>query len=169
MRLPLVTIDGEDARDFDDAVYCERKGKGWRLIVAIADVSHYVKPGTALDAEARYRGNSVYFPERVIPMLPEILSNGLCSLNPQVDRLCMACDMEITAAGVVEKYRFYPAVMRSQARLTYNKVAAMLVEGDDKLRARFASLLDTLEPATIMPLNCNSCHSGKHIIPVYGC
>ncbi|MEJ2393140.1 MAG: ribonuclease R [Gammaproteobacteria bacterium] len=144
-KLPLVTIDGEDARDFDDAVFCERKGKGYRLIVAIADVSHYVQPGTALDAEARYRGNSVYFPERVIPMLPEILSNGLCSLNPQVDRLCMACEMDISASGVLKKYRFYPAVMYSHARLTYDKVAAMLVDQDAELRGQYADLLPHLE------------------------
>lgn len=144
-RLPLVTIDGEDARDFDDAVFCERKGKGFRLIVAIADVSHYVKPRTALDGEAANRGNSVYFPERVIPMLPEILSNGLCSLNPLVDRLCMACEMEISHAGVLKKYRFFPAVMHSHARLTYTKVAAMLVEQDAKLRDQYQALLPHLE------------------------
>jgi ribonuclease R len=144
-QLPLVTIDGEDARDFDDAVYCERKGKGFRLIVAIADVSHYVKPGTALDAEARHRGNSVYFPERVIPMLPEILSNGLCSLNPLVDRLCMACEMDIAPNGVLKKYRFFPAVMHSHARLTYTKVAAMLVEQDAGLRMQYQELVPHLE------------------------
>jgi len=144
-RLPLVTIDGEDARDFDDAVYCERKGKGFRLIVAIADVSHYVKPGTALDAEAKHRGNSVYFPERVIPMLPEILSNGLCSLNPQVDRLCMACEMDISAGGALKKYRFFPAVMHSHARLTYTKVAAMLVDQDLELRNQYHELVPHLE------------------------
>ncbi len=120
--LPLVTIDGEDARDFDDAVYCQPEGRGFRLWVAIADVSHYVKPGTALDKEAYERGNSVYFPRRVIPMLPEELSNGLCSLNPKVDRLCMVCEMEIASTGSIKKYRFYPAVMHSKARLTYNMV-----------------------------------------------
>jgi ribonuclease R len=144
-RLPLVTIDGEDARDFDDAVYCERKGKGFRLIVAIADVSHYVEPGTALDAEAKHRGNSVYFPERVIPMLPEVLSNGLCSLNPLVDRLCMVCDMEINASGALKQYRFYPAVMHSHARLTYTKVAAMLVDQDPSLRNQYRELVPHLE------------------------
>jgi ribonuclease R len=136
--LPLVTIDGESAKDFDDAVYCEPLGgpgakggrTGFRLIVAIADVSHYVRHGDALDLEARERGNSVYFPRRVIPMLPERLSNGLCSLNPEVDRLCVACDMEISADGEIGKYRFYPAVMRSRARLTYTKVAAVI--GDPK-------------------------------------
>jgi len=143
--IPLVTIDGEDARDFDDAVYCERVGKGYRLIVAIADVSHYVHPGTALDREAQARGNSVYFPNHVIPMLPEILSNGLCSLNPKVDRLCMACEMEVSARGEITDYRFFEAVMRSQARLTYTKVAAMLVDKDAALRKEYALLLPHLE------------------------
>jgi ribonuclease R len=143
--LPLVTIDGEDARDFDDAVYCERSGKGYRLVVAIADVSAYVRPGTALDQEAILRGNSVYFPNYVIPMLPEILSNGLCSINPQVDRLCMVCDMRISARGKIEEHRFYEGVMRSHARLTYSKVAAMLVDGDAALRHEYAALLPHLE------------------------
>ncbi|WP_344807648.1 ribonuclease R [Allohahella marinimesophila] len=126
-KVPLITIDGEDARDFDDAVYCERKkGGGWRLYVAIADVSHYVRPGTPLDKEAVNRGTSVYFPSRVVPMLPEVLSNGLCSLNPDVDRLCMVCEMTVSQQGRLSGYRFYEAVMRSQARLTYNKVAAYL-------------------------------------------
>jgi ribonuclease R len=120
--LPLVTIDGETARDFDDAVFAEKQGHGWRLVVAIADVSHYVQPGTALDREARERGNSVYFPRRVIPMLPEKLSNGLCSLNPGVDRLAMVCDMTIDDHGEITDYRFYPAVFRSHARLTYDQV-----------------------------------------------
>jgi ribonuclease R len=120
--LPLVTIDGETAKDFDDAVYCERKGKGFRLIVAIADVSHYVKDGDPLDRDARERGTSVYFPRRVIPMLPEALSNELCSLKPDVDRLCMVCDMDVTAEGRIAKYDFYPAVMHSRARLTYTQV-----------------------------------------------
>lgn len=124
--LPLVTIDGETAKDFDDAVYCRREpigGKqGFRLWVAIADVSHYVRHGDPLDLDARERGTSVYFPRRVIPMLPEKLSNGLCSLNPEVERLCMACEMEITGTGEVARYQFYPAVMRSQARLTYTQV-----------------------------------------------
>ena len=126
--LPLVTIDGETAKDFDDAVFAEAlpKGKGWRLVVAIADVSHYVRPGSALDTEATARGNSVYFPRRVIPMLPEKLSNGLCSLNPDVDRLAMVCDAQIDASGEVTKYRFYPAVIRSRARLTYNQVWSWL-------------------------------------------
>ena len=120
--LEFVTIDGETARDFDDAVFCRREGKGFRLWVAIADVSHYVRHGDALDMEARERGTSVYFPRRVIPMLPEKLSNGLCSLNPQADRLAMACEMEITASGEVSGYKFYPAVIRSHARLTYTEV-----------------------------------------------
>src|SRR5713226_2612426 len=121
-ELGLVTIDGETAKDFDDAVFCRREARGWRLWVAIADVSHYVRHGDALDLEARERGTSVYFPRRVIPMLPEKLSNGLCSLNPQADRLAMACEMEITASGEVSGYKFYPAVIRSHARLTYTEV-----------------------------------------------
>lgn len=143
--MPLVTIDGEDSMDFDDAVYCERSGKGWRLVVAIADVSSYVEPGSALDAEARVRGNSVYFPGRVIPMLPEALSNNLCSLNPDVDRLCMVCDMTITPSGKLSKYSFYQAVMRSAARLTYTKVAAMLVDGDKRLRSEYKAVLPHLK------------------------
>lgn len=126
----LVTIDGEDARDFDDAVYCEPakvgRGKGWRLLVAIADVSHYVKTGAPIDVDAYDRATSVYFPRRVIPMLPEKLSNGLCSLNPDVDRLCMVCDMLVNGKGEVHAYQFYPAVMHSHARFTYTEVAAIL-------------------------------------------
>ena len=125
-HLPLITIDGETARDFDDAVYCERDGKDYRLYVAIADVSHYVHDNDPLDRAAFERGNSVYFPRRVIPMLPEVLSNGLCSLNPQVDRLCMVCEIQLTTAGDYQDYQFYPAVMRSHARLTYNEVATLL-------------------------------------------
>jgi len=143
--LPLVTIDGEDARDFDDAVYCERTPAGWRLIVAIADVSHYVQPGTALDREAETRGNSVYFPERVIPMLPEVLSNGLCSLNPEVDRLCMACEMMISRDGKISRSRFLEGVMRSQARLTYTEAAAIVVENDKTVRKRYQPLVPHLE------------------------
>lgn len=120
--MPLVTIDGADARDFDDAVYAERSGEGWRLIVAIADVSHYVRPQDSLDSEARHRGTSVYFADRVVPMLPESLSNGLCSLKPDVDRLCMVCDMHVTGQGKVTESGFYRAVMRSAARLTYDQV-----------------------------------------------
>lgn len=143
-NLPLVTIDGEDARDFDDAVYCEKHNKGWKLWVAIADVSYYVRLRSALDVEAHNRGNSVYFPNRVVPMLPEILSNGLCSLNPQVDRLCMVCEMQISAKGKLTDYRFYEAVMNSHARLTYTKVAKML-EGDEELRTRYSTLVPHLE------------------------
>src|SRR3569833_2333487 len=142
---PLVTIDGEDARDFDDAVYCEPHGKGWRLLVAIADVSSYVNIGTALDDHARLRGTSVYFPGRVIPMLPEILSNGLCSLNPHVDRLCLVCEMSISSAGVVRGARFFEAVMRSAARLTYTEVAAAVVERDVKTREQVQVVLPQLE------------------------
>lgn len=142
--LPLVTIDGEDARDFDDAVYCEtKKSGGWRLWVAIADVSYYVRPETALDEEAIGRGNSVYFPSQVIPMLPEKLSNGLCSLNPDVDRLCMVCEMTISAAGKLSGSKFYPALMRSHARFTYTKVAAIL-DGDKALNQQYASLVPDL-------------------------
>ena len=143
--LPLVTIDGEDARDFDDAVFCERRGDHWRLIVAIADVSSYVEPDSALDREAGRRGTSVYFPGRVVPMLPEALSNGLCSLNPQVDRLCLACEMQIDDRGAIRRSRFFEAVMRSHARLTYTEVAAMLVERDRRARDRHASLVPHLE------------------------
>ncbi|GGP26370.1 ribonuclease R [Silvimonas amylolytica] len=139
--LPLVTIDGETARDFDDAVYAEKKGKGWRLVVAIADVSHYVQPGDALDVTSIERGNSVYFPRRVIPMLPEELSNGLCSLNPDVDRLCMVCDMQVSATGNIKKYKFYPAVMHSKARLTYTKVWDMLEEPKGKLAKQYKKVL----------------------------
>jgi len=143
-KLPLVTIDGETARDFDDAVYCEPEKGGYRLVVAIADVSHYVQTGDALDREAILRGNSVYFPRRVIPMLPEELSNGLCSLNPRVDRLCMVCDMHISNSGEIEKYRFYPSVMHSKARLTYTQVAAMLAEPDGELAVSNAAIVPHL-------------------------
>jgi ribonuclease R len=159
--LPLVTIDGETAKDFDDAVYCEpippgrsaakagagpeghRGGEagGFRLVVAIADVSHYVQHGDALDTEARNRGNSVYFPRRVIPMLPEKLSNGLCSLNPQVARLAVVCDMRVDARGEIGSYRFYPAVFRSHARLTYTEVASMLEDASSEAASRHRALL----------------------------
>ncbi|MAV72723.1 MAG: ribonuclease R [Halieaceae bacterium] len=128
-HLGLVTIDGEDARDFDDAVYCEAEGSGFRLWVAIADVSHYVQIGSALDEEAFNRGNSVYFPERVVPMFPEVLSNGLCSLKPNVDRLAMVCEMVIDAQGQVTDSSFYEAVIHSHARLTYTQVGAVLENG----------------------------------------
>ena len=148
--VPLVTIDGEDARDFDDAVYCEPakvgRAKGWRLLVAIADVSHYVENGSAIDIDAYDRATSVYFPRRVIPMLPEKLSNGLCSLNPDVERLCMVCDMLVTAKGDVHAYQFYPAVMFSHARFTYTEVAAILsnTKGPEaaKRKARVQDLLN---------------------------
>ncbi|ORT50726.1 exoribonuclease R [Vibrio sp. qd031] len=142
--LPLVTIDGEDARDFDDAVFCEKKKSGgWRLWVAIADVSYYVRPDTALDKEAIHRGNSVYFPSQVVPMLPEVLSNGLCSLNPQVDRLCMVCEMTISATGKLSGYKHYEAVMNSHARLTYNKVNDIL-EGNAELIDRYQAVVPHL-------------------------
>ena len=146
--LPLVTIDGETAKDFDDAVYCERQGKdgkgGFRLVVAIADVSHYVQAERDLDRDAYERGNSVYFPRRVIPMLPEKLSNGLCSLNPHVERLCMVCDMLITARGEVHAYQFYPAVMRSHARFTYTEVAAILANTRGPEAAKYAERVQDL-------------------------
>lgn len=143
--LPLITIDGEDARDFDDAVYCEpKKGGGWRLWVAIADVSFYVRPRSALDKEAGLRGNSVYFPSQVVPMLPEALSNGLCSLNPQVDRLCMVCEMTISDKGKLSGYTHYEAVMNSHARLTYNKVHDIL-EGNEEMRERYQPLVPHIE------------------------
>ena len=129
--LPLLTIDGETARDFDDAVFAEKIGRNYRLVVAIADVSHYVRSDDAIDKDAYQRATSVYFPRRVIPMLPESLSNGICSLNPDVERLCMVCDMTITYAGNVKEYRFYPAVMRSHARLTYTQVWQWLEGGGE--------------------------------------
>lgn len=143
--LPLVTIDGADARDFDDAVHARPEGKGWRLWVAIADVSAYVKPGSALDTEGQLRGNSVYFPERVIPMLPEALSNGLCSINPDVDRLCMVCEMHVAPDGKVDNSEFYPAVMRSHARLTYDLVAEALLHPRVAEREGIEHVLDHLK------------------------
>ena len=146
--VPLVTIDGEDARDFDDAVYCEAakvgRSKGWRLIVAIADVSHYVKSGEAIDDDAYERATSVYFPRRVIPMLPEKLSNGLCSLNPNEDRLAMVCDMLVTASGDIRAYQFYPAVICSHARFTYTEVAAILANTRGPEAARREELVPQL-------------------------
>ena len=143
--IPLVTIDGEDARDFDDAVYCEQANDGWRLLVAIADVAHYVKLNSALDKNAYERATSVYFPGRVIPMLPEEISNGLCSLNPDVDRLCMVCEMHVDNEGEVNNYSFYEAVFRSHARLTYNQVADAIVEKNDAARKLLSHLLPHLE------------------------
>lgn len=143
--VPLVTIDGADARDFDDAVFCSKTSKGWKLLVAIADVSHYVQPGSALDLEARNRSTSVYFPEQVIPMLPEVLSNGLCSINPDEDRLSMVCEMLINEQGQVTRAKFFDAVMRSHARLTYDKVSAMLEDNHTKLRKKYNAVLPHLE------------------------
>jgi ribonuclease R len=143
-ELPLVTIDGEDAKDFDDAVYAEPHPSGFRLIVAIADVSHYVRPGTAVDTEAKERGTSVYFPTRVIPMLPHALSDKLCSLAPHVDRLCFAADMVINKHGALKSARFYPAVMRSAARLTYTLAYEALFKGTPAARNQLGPLLDKL-------------------------
>jgi ribonuclease R len=146
-QLPLVTIDGADAKDFDDAVYAERlEAGGFRLLVAIADVSHYVRPGSALDAEARSRGTSVYFPTRVLPMLPTALSNHLCSLEPQVDRLCMVAEMRISRRGALEDSKFYPAVMRSAARLTYDQAHDALFLGQPAARAALGPVLESLLP-----------------------
>ncbi|MDH5434767.1 MAG: ribonuclease R, partial [Gammaproteobacteria bacterium] len=143
-ELPLITIDGEDARDFDDAVYCQPNDKGWQLWVAIADVSHYVTEDSPLDIEAKQRGTSVYFPESVIPMLPEQVSNGLCSLKPHVDRLCMVCEMQLDKTGKVTSSQFYPAVMHSKARMTYTKVWAIL-QGDEVLRSEYQTLVEPIE------------------------
>src|SRR5690606_38518482 len=140
-QLPFVTIDGEDAKDFDDAVYCEPYEKGWKLWVAIADVAHYVKPNTALDEEAKLRGNSVYFPTKVLPMLPEALSNNPCSLRPNQDRLVLVCEMVVEESGRVDQYRLYEAVIHSHARLTYTEVAGML-EGK---QAKHPTLLPHLQ------------------------
>jgi ribonuclease R len=147
--VPLVTIDDESAKDFDDAVCAwKTKSGSWKLLVAIADVSHYVRPGTPLDDGGRTRGNSVYFPGQVVPMLPELLSNGLCSLNPHVDRLVLVCEMNISKTGAISRYRFYEAVMNSHARLTYNKVAAVLDEKSEEgeaLRAEHSELVKPLQ------------------------
>jgi ribonuclease R len=140
----LVTIDGEDARDFDDAVYCERASGSWKLIVAIADVGHYVQPGSALDAEARERGTSVYFPNRVLPMLPEALSNGLCSLVPNEDRLALCCELRVRDDGRITRSRFFEAVMRSAARLTYTQVGAFLERPEARHDARLEALRERL-------------------------
>jgi ribonuclease R len=144
--MPLVTIDGEDARDFDDAVFAEPHDKGFRLVVAIADVSHYVRPGSPLDRDARERGTSVYFPQRVLPMLPTGLSNHLCSLEPEVDRLCFVADMLVSRSGQLGEARFYPAVMRSHARLTYSQANAALLEGRPEARKPLGPLLPRLLP-----------------------
>ena len=162
--LPLVTIDGEDARDFDDAVYCEQQGSGWRLLVAIADVSHYVLPGMAMDDEALNRGNSVYFPQRVVPMLPEILSNGLCSLNPKIDRLCLVCELHINKQGKVERHRFFEGVMRSAERLTYNKVASILIEKDKVVRETYKETIPHLENLYNLYKLLNKHREGKGVL-----
>jgi ribonuclease R len=143
--IPLVTIDGADARDFDDAVYCEKEGNGWRLLVAIADVSHYVKNKTALDNEARNRGTSVYFPDRVIPMLPEILSNGLCSLKPEVDRYSLVCELNIDAKGKVKRSSFFKGIIQSVARLTYDEMASIVVDKDKNARKKRGDLVRHLD------------------------
>lgn len=143
-KMKLVTIDGEDSRDFDDAVYAETTNNGWKLVVAIADVSHYVTEGSALDNDAIERGNSVYFPRRVVPMLPEELSNGLCSINPDVQRLCMTCEMNIDSNGNLLNYIFYPAVMFSHARLTYTKVGKILEHQDKELTQQYANVMGNL-------------------------
>ncbi len=143
--MQLVTIDGADTKDFDDAVFAKRRKNGWRLVVAIADVSHYVKPGTELDKEAIKRGNSVYFPQRVVPMLPSKLSDGLCSLNPHVDRLCMVADLAISEDGKLERSQYYEAVMNSKARLTYNQVNDILTNKKSEYREEFSEQLTNLE------------------------
>ena len=143
--LPFVTIDGEDARDFDDAVCCEETGVGWKLFVAIADVSGYVLPGSALDIEAENRGTSVYFPQRVVPMLPELLSNDLCSLKPAVDRPCLVCEMEISRQGLVENSRFLQALIHSRRRMTYTEMAAVVVEKNDSIRRSMEPLIEHLD------------------------
>ena len=144
-HLELVTIDGEDSRDFDDAVYAIPSKNGWKLMVAIADVSHYVKEGSQLDAESLERGNSVYFPHRVVPMLPESISNGLCSLNPELERLCMVCEMEIDSLGSLLEYKFYSAVMLSHARLTYTEVNEMLENKKSKLRKKYKKIENNID------------------------
>ena len=144
-KLKLITIDGPDSRDFDDAVFAEQVTSGWKVVVAIADVSHYVKEGSALDKEAFNRGNSVYFPQRVVPMLPEKLSNDLCSLNPKVERLCLACEMQINKKGELTDYKFYSAFMFSYARLTYDQVIKIIEKKDPKLRKEYEGIVDNLD------------------------
>lgn len=143
--LNFVTIDAEDARDFDDAVFCEKEGTGWCLFVAIADVAHYVLPGSALDQEAEFRGTSVYFPDKVVPMLPEVLSNGLCSLKPQVDRLVMVCELHLNKQGTIKRYAFYEGVICSTARLTYTEVAALVVDKNEELRKHYAAIITAID------------------------
>ena len=141
----LITIDGDNSRDFDDAVYAKPSKDGWKLIVAIADVSHYVSEGSSLDAESFERGNSVYFPHKVVPMLPETISNGLCSLNPKVERLCMACEMNINSLGELLDYKFYSAVMLSHARLTYSQVNEILESKKSPLRNKFSNVVENID------------------------
>lgn len=165
--LPLITIDGEDARDFDDAVYCRPKAQGgWELTVAIADVSHYVKVGSELDKEAFSRGNSVYFPNHVVPMLPEKLSNGLCSLNPAEDRFCMVCEMQISEQGEITGYQFYEGIMHSHARMTYTQVAQIVADRDDAsvVREQFSAVLPQIDALQKLSQRLQKCRSQRGAI-----
>ena len=167
--IPLITIDGEDARDFDDAVFCRPKPKGgWELIVAIADVSHYVTVGSALDKEAFSRGNSVYFPNHVVPMLPEKLSNGLCSLNPAEDRFCMVCEMQISEQGVITDYQFYEGIMHSHARMTYTQVAQMIADQDQTepvaAREQFNAVLPQIDALKSLSQRLQKCRNQRGAI-----
>jgi ribonuclease R len=165
--IPLITIDGEDARDFDDAVYCRPKARGgWELIVAIADVSHYVTVGSELDKEAFSRGNSVYFPNHVVPMLPEKLSNGLCSLNPAEDRFCMVCEMQISEQGDITGYQFYEGIMHSHARMTYTQVAQIVADKDHTSAAReqFSAVLPQIDALQDLSQRLQKCRSQRGAI-----
>ena len=167
--IPLITIDGEDARDFDDAVFCQPKPKGgWELIVAIADVSHYVTVGSELDKEAFSRGNSVYFPNHVVPMLPEKLSNGLCSLNPAEDRFCMVCEMQISEQGDITGYQFYEGIMHSHARMTYTQVAQMIADQDESnpsaVREQFSSVLPQIDALKSLSQRLQKCRNQRGAI-----
>jgi ribonuclease R len=165
--LPLITIDGEDARDFDDAVFCRPKARGgWDLMVAIADVSHYVTVGSELDKEAFSRGNSVYFPNHVVPMLPEKLSNGLCSLNPAEDRFCMVCEMQISEQGEITGYQFYEGIMHSHARMTYTQVAQIVAAKDDDsaIRSQFSAVLPQIDALQHLSLRLQKCRSQRGAI-----
>ena len=169
--LPFVTIDGADARDFDDAVYCEATDDGFRLSVAIADVAHYVTVDSALDEEAQRRGTSVYFPGEVIPMLPEELSNGLCSLNPEVDRLCLVCRMDVSSQGTVKQFEFFEAVIHSKARLIYEDVAAVLFDGQVAGKPELAAVLDDLKPLRFLEIAVCSfaaCKTGSTVAVLTG-
>jgi len=166
---PLITIDGEDARDFDDAVFCRpRQRGGWVLMVAIADVSHYVAVGSALDKEAYSRGNSVYFPNHVVPMLPEKLSNGLCSLNPQEDRLCLVCEMQINEQGEIKGYQFYEGIMHSHARMTYTQVAQIIAEqalgNDSGIRKQFSAILPQIDALQDLSQQLQQCRTNRGAI-----